>query len=334
MVSTRRSSNVVEDSNALTLRSRTIDVESRHRTRSDGSYDNAETETPRKRRKIRPDLNEDAIDTKTTSAAGDALPTVIRLKADADEGPASPTAATANPESGTTGGDMENTGPSDQLDATSTQSADNTHSGLLDRLHGLHKRFLSGEPQENIEEDGNPLAVAMEDEMTNAQAERSDSAADASDDDDGPETFATNLKQTFPHVSLTAKTPKPKKRKLAKPAQENIDRETSPPMPATQTQLSGPSSGDAKSTPSPPPEAVAAPPRPTRTAPSAPKKVKDVRKDGVIYRTISSDHGTQGGTSAWLPAKVSQESRRIKENLLVRKRVQNVYHRRPVKFVR
>ena len=327
MVSTRRSRNVVEDSNALTLRSRTIDVESRHRTSTDGSHDNAETETPRKRGKMGSNLNEDADGAKTTSPAGEGLLTVIRPTADADES-TSPTAAAPSPGPGSKDDIMEATGPSKRLDTLSKDSADHIHSGTVRGTHGIHKRFLSEEPEADMDKDSDHFAVALEDEMENAQAEKSDSAADASDDQGAPETFATNLKQTLPYT-LAAKGSKPKKRKLAKSAPEDVDREMLPPVPNSQPDRPS-GSGDSISPPAS--ETVAAPRRPTNTARSASKEAKDVRKDGVIYRTISGK-GMRGQMSSWLPTKVSQESRRIKDNLLVRKRVQEVCHGRRVKFV-
>jgi hypothetical protein len=65
----------------------------------------------------------------------------------------------------------------------------------------------------------------------------------------------------------------------------------------------------------------------SKVAPRPTKQImKDIHKDGVIYRptfSVSGGQDLRGQTSSkWLPAKASGQSMRLKQSLLVRKRIQ------------
>jgi hypothetical protein len=331
MVSTRRSGGVVEDINGLSLRSRTIDVESRHQNSANAPHEKGGSGTPRKRRKIAAKLDEDADDAKTNSPGDDRLVAVMRPEANAGEEPAnSPTAAAASPELGSVEGDVEGTGPSKQLDAAMFPAAEPIPAEIVDEAHRIHKRFRSGEPESDMGNELGSTAVATESTLADAQASVPDSSAGASDDEDAPEMFSTNVKQTLPFTPAT-KEPKLKKRKPAKSALKDVDYEESPSASTSQPEKL---SGDGDDPMPLPVSDVLPPPKKLTKGAATPslKRKKDIMKDGVIYRTVSSE-GMRGQTSPWLPAKASQESRRIKDRLLVRKRVQEVNHGRCVKFV-
>ncbi len=85
MVSTRRSGDFIEDSNALTLRSRTIDIESRHPNSASASHAPGERGTPRKRRKVGGEHDEHANEVKTQSPGQEGPVATAGSRADTGE---------------------------------------------------------------------------------------------------------------------------------------------------------------------------------------------------------------------------------------------------------
>ena len=328
MVSTRRSGDFIEDSNALTLRSRTIDIESRHPNSASASHAPGERGTPRKRRKVGGEHDEHANEVKTQSPGQEGPVATAGSRADTgEETPSAPVTAAMNSMPVAVGDDVEATGSSEHVDrATPPEPGP---AGELDGARRIHKRFRSEEPESDMGNELDSTAVVTESKPVNAQASLRDSSTDASDDEGAPETFRTDVEQTLPFPP-TAKEPKRKKRKPTKSTPKDADHGGSPPLSSPQAEIPSDALDDQVSLPIP--DALPTSRREAKARRSAPKRPKDFKKDGVIYRTVASD-GMRGQTSTWLPAKASQESRRIKDGLLVRKRVQEVWHGRRVRFV-
>jgi hypothetical protein len=327
MVSTRRSIDAVEDTNGLSLRSRTVDVDFRHSNNSQGSHDQGELETPRKRRRIGANPDDNADDAKVKSRGEETAVTVLRPKDNADgepgssqNSPAVPNYATLVKESAVEINDIGK-----QLDATSRVSTP----GAADVVHSFHKRFQSEDLELNADKDSDLITLVTEDGSPKGQAEAPYTPNYASDDEGAPETFSANVKQSVPFTPAF-KEPKSKKPKIKRPGLPDVV----PKEPGlTLTSQVGKLGGNGNDQ-SPFPAAEALSRSKSHQIPDAPtsKRIKDTTKDGIPYRTISRQ-GLRGQTSAWLPAKVSLESRKRKDRLLVRKRVQEVNIGHRPKFV-
>jgi hypothetical protein len=317
MVSTRRSNGIVEDANALTLRSRTIDVESRH---SNNSHELAGHETPRKRRKTGAPPVEDAGEKMAgDSPMDEGLLTVLRPKeSGGEESQSSPTVPSPASRSFV---------KEDAVEA-STLPGNQSPPESLNGGHGVYKRFESEEHDAAAGKDPDFIPLVTQNDSADAQAKAHNVPRDASDDESAPETFSVNFKQRLPFAAAS-KEPRSGGVKPRSSAPLNFGRKGSAPTFAAQSDRSDKVRDDELS--SPPAEDISTSKRPTKVNRPALKKVKDVTKDGVTYRTVSAE-GLRGQTSPWLPAKAITASKELKERLLVRKRVQNVSNGRPSKF--
>ncbi len=326
MVSTRASSDIVEDSNALSLRSRTIDVESRHPNNSRKSHGSSEHGTPTKRRRVGAKSDSYGDDTESNIPTEQALPTVLRPKDTADEEPGSSTTSTAVPSSVL----LVREGDSDQLDAPPMRSAYRSVSRVAGGGHGVHKRFESQKIRSNFAKDSDLAASDTANGSTNAQVEGHNTSNDASDDEDVPETLRTNARQSIPFTPATKESKSKKARRRNSALQHVVQEESASPLinpvgnlnSNNQNQLSFPGS-------------EALPPRKRKhdaAVPASLKRAKDITKNSVTYRFVSSED-LRGQTSSRLPCKTDTESRRRRERLLVRKRVQEVNIGQRPKFV-
>lgn len=320
----------VEGLNVLSLRSRTIDVESRHPELSPQS-ERGKLETLRKRRRIAAESADSMDDAKSNSLREDCLPTVLRPESSADaESRPSPTnvdlpSSASLAENGAIGA----VDASNQLDSAQPLPICESTSGVAEGRRAVHKRFRSESPESEIGEDPKGTILVGERESANAQPELDDNPDAASDDDGVPETLSTNDKRSLPHAPIS-KPPKPKKPKLKTSAPEDIKHEKQ--MSRLISDDGNLTAGGDKFLPLPEPKVTSIAQRKSRANLPASKRAKDITKDGITYRTISSE-GLRGETSPWLPAKASPESRKIKERLLLRKRVQEVNIGRRPRFV-
>ncbi|ERF68219.1 hypothetical protein EPUS_08656 [Endocarpon pusillum Z07020] len=324
------SGDAVEDLNVLSLRSRTIDVDSRHPELSP-HFQHGESEALRKQLEIAAESTNSMDDAKSNSPREDCLPTVLRPEGSAGaESRPSPTdielpSSASLAENGAIGA----VDASKQLDSAQPLPIRESTSGVAEGRRAVHKRFRSESPESEIGEDSKGTILAGERESANAQLELDDNPDAASDDDGVPETLSTNYKQSLPHAP-TPKPPKSKKPKLKTAAPEAIKHEK--PVSSLIPHNGNLKAGSDKRLPFTEPKVTSIAQRKSRSNRPASKRAKDITKDGITYRTISSE-GLRGETSPWLPAKASPESRTIKERLLVRKRVQEVNIGRRPRFV-
>ncbi|KAF7505182.1 hypothetical protein GJ744_001172 [Endocarpon pusillum] len=324
------SGDAVEDLNALSLRSRTIDVKSRHPELSPHSQHGG-FEGLRKGRKTAAESADSMDDAASGSPREDCLPTVLRPEGSAAaESRPSPTnidlpSSLLLAEKGAIGA----VDASKQLDSAQPLPICESTSGVAEGPRAVHKRFRSESPDSEIGEDSKGIILAGERESANAQLESDDNPDAASDDDGVPETFSTSYKRSLPHAP-TSKPPKSKKPKLKTTAPEEIKHEK--PMSSLISLNGNLKAGSDKRLPFTEPKVTSVAQRESRANRPASKKAKDITKDGITYRMISSE-GLRGETSPWLPAKASPESQKIKERLLVRKRVQEVNIGRRPRFV-
>jgi hypothetical protein len=327
MVSTRRSIDAVEDTNALSLRSRAVEVDFRRSNNSQGSHDQAEYETPRKRRRIGANPDDSADDAKVKSRGEGTALTVLRPKDNADGEPGSsqnspvvPSSATLAKESAVEINDIGK-----QLDAASRVSTP----GAADVVHSFHKRFQSEDLELNPDKNSDLIILVSEDISVKGQAEAPYTPNYASDDEGAPEIFRANVKQSL-SFTPAFKEPKSKKPKSKRSALPDVVPEEPGLTLTSQVGKLGGNGND--QLPFPAAEALSR--SKSHRIPDAPssKRIKDITKDGITYRTLSRQ-GLRGQTSAWLPAKGSLESRKRKDKLLKRKRVQEVNISHRPKFV-
>lgn len=326
MVSTRRSSDVPEESHELSLRSRTVDVELRHSNNSQTVNGHDEYQTPRKRRKVGAGSDKSA-DLEGDSSREDAFVNILRPERNAEEVPGSPPTSIAAP-SALILEDVTIVEDPEVVDAAPWTTTSKSHQGIVERGNATHKRFQSEEFESDIGKYTDLTAITTGFDATNAQTEVHNVSDDAADDEDAPETLSTNLTQSLP-FSPAPKQTKSKKTKPRTPAPLNMPQEEPVPTSTNEdTLLNG--RNDLKLSPLGS-EAHQRPKRHYMVDAPASKRVKDIIKDGVTYRTVSRE-GLRS-TSAWLPAKASQESKKRKEGLLVRKRVQKVNIGQRSKFI-
>lgn len=334
-MSERLSSTVIEDPNVLALRSRIIDIKSRHSDQSRESIDHDEHGTPRKRQRTetKPDDVVDGL--KSKSATEENVLTVLGPKENTDgetglsyENPAIPSSVFLSE-----GPAPEDVKASKQQERVSELSAHQDSPVVVDADQRIHKRFQSKEPESNIiGKESDPAIPMAEDGIITAQTKTQEVSNNVSDDEEVPDTFSTNVKQTllFPQ---TSKQPRSKRRRPRSPISEDVhpqgSRSTETPL---ESNVGGGGGDDDNQLSIPGAKAIAARKRPRNIDTAAIKKVKDFVKDGVIYRSVSGE-GLRGQTTPWLPAKASPESRNCKERLLVRKRVQAVNLGQRRKFV-
>lgn len=323
MVSTRRSGDAIEDLNALTLRSRTIDVDLRHPNDSHTSHDHGEHVTARKGRKVRKVSDNSANNKKSTPSGEEALHEVLSPNENAGEEPSSSVGSIAVPssasvvEEGTT--NVEVAISSKQLGTAPPLPVHGSPLVVADGVHGVHKRFRSDD-HESVTNTG-PVSPDpnAEDDPAKAQVEACIPSENVSDDEGAPEIFRTNVRQSLPFTAA-AKARKYKKPKPRTSATLDVDHEDSACTSVSQVKTSNGNNDNQLSL------TVSKAPTPSKWQLKADrpgsKRVKDITKDGITYRTVSAE-ALQGQTSPWLPAKASPESRKLKERLLVRKRVQD-----------
>ena len=324
------SGDAVEDLNVLSLPSRTIDVESRHPELSPQSV-HGKFETPRKRRKIAAESAESMDDAKSNSPREDCLPTALRSEgsAGAESRPSPTNIDLPSSASLADDGAIGAVDASEQLDAALPLPISESPSGVAEGRRAVHKRFRSQSPESETGKDSNANILAGERESANVQVELDDNPDVASDDDGVPETLSTNYKRSLP-LAPTSKPPKSKKPKLKTSAPEDVKHEE--PMSRPISDDDNLKADSDKILPFTEPEVTSImQSKPKANLPAA-KRAKDITKDGITYRTMPSE-GLRGGTSPWLPAKASPESRKIKERLLVRKRIQEVNIGRRPRFV-
>jgi hypothetical protein len=314
MVSTRRSSGVVEDGNALTLRSRTIDLESRHAKSSEGSH-HPDDEPPRKRPRVARKLDDGSADPSSNLPDEAGVSMVSRTKDSAEAEPE----ALPNGSAGNTQVLQEREGNVHHVVDLGDPQRQNILRETID-VERTHRRFQSDDPEAKI-----ASSLVDENGVGKAQLDPEHEISHAGDDEAAPETLSTNVKQFLPF----ARASRSSKSKRARSSTSNRTQKTPAPAPLSESR----SSDDGLEHSSPAAEAERPPTTGRRLrVVASPRRTKDIVKDGVVYRTVSSE-GLRGHTSPWLPAKASTESRKLKERLLVRKRVQEFYGGRRLKFV-
>lgn len=318
----RRSSDISNDANSLTLRSRNIDVEFRHQEKLQGSREHSKQATPRKRRKIGSETGPDANGGASDPPRNSEHLTVLRPKAGADEESRSPalngfTASKSSPKEDAIG----TREPGKQLDTRYQGS-----SGAAESGRGVHKRFSSEDPAVDARNPAEGPTDEVESELANVQADVEGGSSDDSGDDGAPKTISAKVKQTLPFM-LGSKGPKPKKPKTQNSASVDVGPENS----AITTGGNGTTNNDSQLS-LPIKDALPMRKRARNADDIASRKVKDIIKDGITYRTVSAE-GLRSHTSDLLPAKANPGSLKLKERLLVRKRVQDFHHGRRRKFV-
>jgi hypothetical protein len=328
MVSTRSSSDLIEDSDALALRSRRIPVDSRHQKNSDASHEHGGHDIPRKRRKSGPKPEEGAFDQMKSSQGGVTLFTVMRQEDAHDQTGSSPT--TARPSSLPLAEEsIADYKERDKALETATQRANSKGTYVAaDSGLGVHKRFQSEEPTSATATQLESTAMASDEESANTEADVTKASMSVNGDESAPETLSTSLKQNL-HFPPGSREPKSKRRKVGSARLLGISHRDTASAPTRTADLS--SSKNNQSSPEVPKEPLTSKSHVGVDA-TISRKVKDIIKNGVTYRPISSQ-SLRGETSPWLPAKASAESRKLRERLLVRKRVQKVYLGRRRKFV-
>lgn len=330
MVSTRRSGGAVEDLNVLSLRSRTIDVESRHPELSPQSQ-HIKHETPLKRRKIAAESLKSMDLAKSTSPMEENQATALRLEGSADAESSSPPTDIFLPSSVSLveDGAMGSADARAQLDPAPSLPISENSSEVAKGRRTVHKRFRSESPESETGEDLTATTQAGERESPDVQLELDDDLDAASGDDGVPETLSTTYKRSLPYAPTT-KPPKSKKSKLKTSVPEDFEQQK--PVSDLMSNNGNLKDGSDKHLPLEQPVVASTSQKKAKLDRPSSKKVRDINKDGITYRTISSK-GLRGETSPWLPAKASPESRKIKERLLVRKRVQEVNIGRRPRFV-
>jgi hypothetical protein len=328
MVSTRSSSDLIEDSDALALRSRRIPVNSRRRKNSDASHEHGGHDIPRKRRKSGPKPEGGACDQTKGSQGGITLLTVMRQEDAHDQTGSSPT--TARPSSLPLAEEsIADYKERDKALETARQRA-NSKGTYVAADSGLevHKHSQSEEPTSATATHLESTAMASGEESTNTEADVPEASTSVSDDEGAPETLSTSLKQNLPFTP-GSREPKSKRRKVGSARLLGTSHGDTASVPTRTADLS--SSKNNHLSPAVPKEPLPSKSH-VRVDATTSRNLKDIIKNGVTYRPISSQ-SLPGETSPWLPAKASAESRKLRERLLVRKRVQKIYLGRRRKFV-
>jgi hypothetical protein len=316
MVSTRSSDSTIEDVNALTLRSRII------KNTPLASHEHAEHATPQSGQRISSALETSIDDERSSSVEEDTRFTVMRSKETTEENSA--TTPTRTDVSSSTSlveeRRLESTDASKQLEINATPSNFQPSPEVAGIAHGLHKRLEDKDSESDITKVSDSTILVAEDGSMKHQANADNTADDASDDEGAPETFRTNVKPNLPFAP-TFREPKTRRPKM----------KTSMPLDDVQGDPTSISTlqdenvvGDADDQPSSPTsDGLPKSKRHRDISQTTSKRAKDITKDGITYRTISSED-FRGQTSQWLPARANAESRRLKERMLVRRRIQEV----------
>lgn len=326
MVLARCSSETVQDENALTLRSCGKAEDTHHSGDSKAAKDLGGQKISTTGRGIGPD--DSANDAKINNLGNTVLLTVLRQKDNADEERGSSSTSTAVASSTPLAQEhgVEAVHSSKQLDAALAHR--DPPQGTDDRC-GVHKRFRSEESHQSIGQNSGIAASMTEEFSSNAQTGLQTSPDDTSDDDGAPETISTSVKQKLP---FTPASTRPRSKKAKPSGFKPVDGDQEDHASASTPQAKDIAENEIKLL-NPVGKAIAISKRQRSTAVAPPsKRIRDVTRNGVTYRTLS-DGSAGGQTSPWLPAKASSESKKRREGLLVRRRVQEVSIGRRPKFI-